>query len=118
MEACNGIVECFDGSDERWTCSNDRLILCAVLGSCLIILFIFLTLKYRTGEFKPDRSLLDLKPGHAIEEMDSLLKNSDDSEFKNKLSYMVVRNQFLPDATERITIIYRSILDHHVRFRI
>ena len=45
---CNGIVECSDGSDEPWVCHNTDFILYGVGLFCLLIIALFVVMKYRS----------------------------------------------------------------------
>ena len=94
--ACNGVVECADGEDEGWLCTNSSIPVYGTLFICVILLLVVIVYKLFKGSFK-----------EIIEESEQLLLpdvlNAD----------IFMRNHGTPQFQETINLflLYSKVMD-------
>ena len=100
-KACDGSVECEDGLDEWWLCTDNKIIIYVVFAISFAILIVWIILKCRKQRNKLSAGPIQQEPGKAKEDMAVLLTKRDEKDFWLKVNFQVLRNQFLEDEDER-----------------
>ena len=118
---CDGDVECANGEDEGWLCTESRIPFYGVLGSCCLVLSIVLAFKClrerKYGKLKQNEGTKE-NPSLLSTKLDGemFLENHDNKSFKEKMNVVLLRNKFLNEKSIRIeenTKYYNLELEKH-----
>ena len=120
--ACDGVVECLDGEDETWICTNRQQPIWIVLGCMGLVLVVVVGLKYREMRRMKKKSSKVQKMSDSTENLMKTLENvnfeekHDDSEFWKKINVMILFYKWVLPERFRIETskkLYDFEVNHH-----
>ena len=120
--ACDGVVECLDGEDETWICTNRERPIWIVLGCLGLVLVVVVGLKYREMRRMKKNSSKVVKMSDSTEklmktlEMVNFKEEHDNSDFWKKINVMILFYKWVLPERFRIQMsekLYDFEVDHH-----
>ena len=101
--ACNGVVECHDGSDEDWLCQWKSFFVYGVVVVLMIMIFAFLLGMKLLEKDRSSRSLdlTNLIQTLTVPDMDVFRQKHDDKDFQSTNNFILLRNKYFAKKEHR-----------------